>query len=121
MDGGEPGTMSCVNRWSTRFVALALLWIVFPGAMEATENLAHLLNSGHLAHAAESGDSHSEPGPEHGCNATFHLCSCHVAPTGVLAAGASTAGIDFTDPLLAQPAQNVSAPHLHNIEHPPQV
>jgi len=113
--------MPSVKRWSARLIALALLWIVFPGAMEATENLAHLLNSGHLAHATETGDSHSEPGPEHGCNATFHLCSCHVAPTGVLAAGAPAAGIEYADPLLAQFEQHASLPHLHNIEHPPQV
>ncbi len=110
-----------VKRWGSRTVALALLWILFPGAMEATENLAHLLNSGHLAHAAERGDSHSEPGPEHGCNATLHLCSCHVAPSGLLARAAPAPAVEHVDPVLMRLAERASSGHLHNIEHPPQV
>jgi hypothetical protein len=109
-----------VNRWTSRIVALALLWIVVPGAIEATENLAHLLDSGHLAHAAESGDSHSEPGPEHGCNATFHLCSCHAAPSGLPADAAVAAASEPAAPLVARLAERTCAGHRHNIEHPPQ-
>ena len=112
--------MHDVRHWAIRFVALALLWLVLPGTAEATENIAHLLRSGHLAHAAESGDSHSEPGPEHGCNTTFHLCSCHLSLTGLMTAAVKvSAAADerapFRDRALTAPLG-----HLHNIEHPPR-
>ena len=112
--------MPSVRRWSFRIVALALLWMVLPGAMEATENLGHLLSSGHLAHAAESGDSHSESGPEHACNATLHLCSCHLTALGLLEKPAPPTASGHADQFLVQVAEHGSSAHLHDIEHPPR-
>ncbi|MFQ5526918.1 MAG: hypothetical protein ACE5GX_11750 [Thermoanaerobaculia bacterium] len=109
-----------MKRWIARLVALALLWIIFPGVMEATENLAHIVRSGHLAHAAEDGDSHSDPGPEHGCNGTFHLCSCHLTQAGLLAAaGPAAAGAD-EGLLFVDRGDGAASGHQHNIEHPPR-
>ncbi len=109
-----------VERWMIRLVAAASLWMVFPGAMEATENLGHLLMSGHLAHAAENGDEHSDSGPEHGCDATLHLCSCHVAPAGLLAAPIPRRGAGQSGSVVASLPEPGTSAHLHNIEHPPQ-
>ena len=61
--------------------ALALLASLTPGFAEVVENLGHLVVRGHLAHTEAHGDDHSQPSPEHGCNATFHLCSCHASPS----------------------------------------
>ncbi|HEX9733771.1 MAG TPA: hypothetical protein VGG06_17505 [Thermoanaerobaculia bacterium] len=60
-----------------RGLAAVLLLALVPGVSEIVENVVHLAVEGHAAHARPSGDQHSEPGPEHGCNGTFHLCSCH--------------------------------------------
>ncbi len=109
-----------VRHWAIRFVALALLWLVLPGTAEATENIAHILRSGHLAHAAESGDSHSEPGPEHGCNTTFHLCSCHLSLTGLLTAAAEASRAPDERGSFRDGAVGAPLGHRHNIEHPPR-
>lgn len=66
-------------------VVVLLLWTLLPGTWELAENVSHLIRDGHLAHAAATGHSHSEPGPEHGCSGTLHFCSCHVSPHGLIA------------------------------------
>jgi len=109
-----------VRSGATRLLALALLWMIFPGALEATENIAHALRSGHLAHAAEAGDSHSDPGPEHGCNGTFHLCSCHPAPVGLLATASPLLAVADEDSFFIDRAPDDVSGHQHSIEHPPR-
>ena len=61
----------------TRLVVLVLVWSIVPGSAEALENAAHWLREGHLAHQQSQTDDHSDPGPEHGCTGTFHMCPCH--------------------------------------------
>lgn len=112
--------MPPVKRWIARLVALGLLWMIFPGAMEATENLGHVLRSGHLAHATESGDSHSDPGPEHGCNGTFHLCSCHFTAPGLLAAVGPALGAADEGQLFVDQTVGRASGHLHSVERPPR-
>ena len=109
-----------VKRWTAHLVALGLLWMIFPGALEATENLAHALRSGHLAHAAESGDSHSDPGPEHGCNGTFHLCSCHLTASGLLAAAGPTLAVAEEGLLFVDPPGGGASGHLYSVRRPPR-
>ena len=65
-----------------RLFATLLLLALFPGLGEAVENFGHLLEEGHLAHLQEhraDAEHESGPGPEHGCNGTFHVCPCHVS------------------------------------------
>lgn len=65
------------SRPLRRWIAALLFLSLCPGAVEALENAGHLLVEGHLAHAVENGDRHADPGPEHGCAGTFHVCGCH--------------------------------------------
>lgn len=58
-------------------MVVALVWGLVPGMSEATENLWHLVRTGHSAHDLSAGQGHAPHGKEHGCNGTFHLCSCH--------------------------------------------
>jgi len=112
--------MPAVKRWGTRLVALSLLWMIFPGGLEATENLAHILVSGHLAHAVETGDAHSDPGPEHGCNAVFHACSCHLTPPGHLTGAEAASAMADKDVLFVDRSPSGASGHYHDIEHPPR-
>jgi len=112
--------MPLVKRWIARLVALGLLWMIFPGAMEATVDVAHAVRSGHLAHAAEDGDSHSDPSPEHGCNGTFHLCSCHFTQAGLLAAAGPAPAAADESPMSVDRGIGGASGHKHNVEHPPR-
>ncbi len=73
----------CLHPFFTmaRFARLlligVLLWSLLPGLGEVVENSIHFLRHGHLAHdPASPGESHAPVDPEHGCGATFRLCSC---------------------------------------------
>ena len=112
--------LPAVKHWASRLVALTLLWVIFPGSLEATENLAHILANGHLAHAEEAGDSHSDPGPEHGCNGVFHLCSCHLTPLGRLTDSQLAPTITDEHALPVDRSSDRAFGHQHDIEHPPQ-
>jgi hypothetical protein len=63
---------------SRAYVALFLVYLFFPGAHEATENLFHLVAHGDLAHQVQDADHH-EPGAEHDCSGLFHSCLCHAS------------------------------------------
>ncbi len=72
----------------------ALVALLTPGLVEAAENLWHVVESGHAAHAADAGRDHLPQDEEHGCSGTFHLCSCHPTPAGrQTAAGWVTDGL----------------------------
>jgi hypothetical protein len=105
-----------------RWLAVVVLVALTPGTGELFENLGHLLVEGHLAHAEEQGDDHSAPGSEHGCNGTFHLCSCHStqsffkpspSPLGRLPAA--------VDRLAATKPESARAGFHHVPERPPRV
>jgi hypothetical protein len=112
--------MPPVSYLRVRLVAIALVWVIFPGALQATENIAHLAQNGHLPHAAESGDSHSDPGPEHGCNGAFHICSCHLSAAGLLSASAPSLVAPDGVSQYRDGQASLGAGHQHNIEHPPR-
>lgn len=57
-----------------------LVALLMPGLVEAAENLWHVVEAGHSAHAVDAGRGHMPQDEEHGCSGTFHLCSCHPAP-----------------------------------------
>lgn len=86
------------TRSLCRWIAVVLLYCMMPGVGEVVENLDHLILEGHFAHAQASHrqDSRGEY-PEHGCNGTFHLCSCHITlsfltPAGIALVGALPPG-----------------------------
>lgn len=78
--------------WVRRISALVLLLVLFPGAGEAIENAVHLVGFGHTAHAAGTSDQHEPSGSEHGCGGMFHLCTCCMQVSGVLAVTARLGG-----------------------------
>lgn len=105
-----------------RSLAAVLFLLLVPGVSEVVENLVHVAIHGHAAHARPSGDRHSEPGPEHGCNGTFHLCSCHASLSYLVAKP--------LPPLRSRPPDALSRPReraslhtgYHHIpERPPRV
>lgn len=112
--------MSTMRRWPIRIVVLVLLWVVLPGAMEASEDVAYFLSNGHRAHAAEREGSPSDPGPEHGCSAMYHLCSCHLTPPVSLAATSVASYATGADWLFVDRTVHGSTGHSHNIDHPPR-
>jgi len=59
--------------------ALVLALAMMPGTFEVTENTAHLVTEGHLAHATPDGDHHGPADSEHGCTPTLHVCGCHAS------------------------------------------
>ena len=63
-------------KWTRTYVALTLVFLFVPGAVEATENVVHLVAHGDLAHASHNA-SHRETGSEHDCSGLFHSCVCH--------------------------------------------
>lgn len=65
---------------ATRCLVLVLTVMLIPGLVEGVENLWHLAEEGHAAHATSEGVDHDRSDDdEHGCTGTFHLCSCHHA------------------------------------------
>ncbi len=63
-------------RRTTPWVALALVYLMTPGSGELTENVVHLVTTGHTAHAVDDADHHPT-GVEHGCSGPYHVCECH--------------------------------------------
>jgi hypothetical protein len=103
-----------VAKLTVRLAALLLLWALFPGAGEVTENLVHLSLHGHTAHAAGHADDHAKPGAEHGCTGPFHVCSCHTSTPFELTRAAKL-------PSLRSTLAELAAPPLHLLArpHPP--
>ncbi len=100
---------------------LALLLALAPGLGEVVENVVHLATQGHLAHAQETGDQHAERGPEHGCNGTFHLCTCHNSSTGLRPGRPPRARFpDLVDTLAPAPAGSTHTGFHHVPERPPR-
>jgi hypothetical protein len=75
-------------------LALLLVYLMVPGAAEATEYVVHWVHHGDSAHAASAGHAERDGDDEHGCSGAYHLCLCHHA-TGFAAA--------TTRPTLVQP------------------
>lgn len=65
-----------MSRWTHKILLVLLIVLLVPGALEVVENLWHLCLKGHVAHAVDAGADHAPKGQEHGCNGTFHFCSC---------------------------------------------
>lgn len=55
---------------------MLLIYLMTPAAVELTENVVHLVMTGHSAHAFGDG-AHRPDGPEHGCSGIVHVCGCH--------------------------------------------
>lgn len=64
-----------------RWLAFFLVLVIAPGTMEVVERAVHFAKYGDIADA--DGDKHDAAplgADEHGCNGTFHFCSCHGNP-----------------------------------------
>lgn len=101
-------------------IAALLVWTLFPGSSEASEQIVHLLRNGHLAHSIPADPDESPAGPEHGCQGAMHVCRC--CPSSA----ASVTQFAFLSPLvvLAPRAERVRVvhtdPHLLHVFHPPR-
>lgn len=56
-------------------VAVALVYLMTPMAAELTENVVHVITSGHTAHALNDAE-HATDDPEHCCSGPTHVCGC---------------------------------------------
>ncbi len=62
-------------------LALVLVWSLFPGTRELTEQVVHLVQNGHLAHLIPNDPDACPVDAEHGCQGPMHLCQCcHSTP-----------------------------------------
>jgi len=103
-------------------VAALLIYTMMPGAGELTENVVHLVTSGHGAHALNDGD-HQPRGAEHGCSGTFHVCSCcHVVAFSPMPDGvACDIPMERTDRIESCAERLRSSGHRDGIFRPPTV
>jgi hypothetical protein len=106
-------------------MAMTLVFLLSPGAAEATENIVHIATGHGFAHAAHEDDHHhDEPTTdEHGCSATFHSCGCcaTVVPFAVRSPlVATTPDSDDARVLpMPEPAEGHGREPLHNLLRPP--
>lgn len=76
-DDGDSSTVVVVLDWRGMWsvvravVAVTLLGLVTPGAIELVEDVAHFVMHGDSLHDG----AHDE---QHCCSGAFHVCSCHV-------------------------------------------
>ncbi len=66
-------------RWLRPYIVVLMVFGMIPGAGELIENVIHLVEHGHSAHALDDED-HERRGAEHGCSGTSHDCSCCQSP-----------------------------------------
>lgn len=76
-------------------IAIILVFMLTPGAVELVENAAHMVSEGHSAHAFDDA-GHTPEGDEHGCSGTFHACSCHASPVFIV--GQSSLAVSMACP-----------------------
>jgi hypothetical protein len=108
------------RRLSRVLVALLLVWTLVPGSGEATEQVLHLLQNGHLAHSIPDDPDEEPLGTEHGCQGTMHICRCcPSSPASVLQAGLVFPPATIATPVSLPPAGHGDA-HLLNVFHPPR-
>lgn len=102
-------------------VVATLAWLLVPGLSEATENLWHLLRTGHGAHDLSAGAGHAPQDEEHGCTGTFHLCSCHHTVPSELAPAVDLRRCGAVRESLKQTERAVRDGTPSPLEHPPQL
>ena len=102
-------------------VALALTWSLFPGTREMTEQVVHLVQSGHLAHSIPNDPDAGPEDAEHDCQGAMHLCQCcHTAPL-VIAAGADSITPPESTPSVAWASSALhDDPRLDRVFRPPK-
>jgi hypothetical protein len=91
---------------------LLVIWLsvgLAPGFGEVVESSVHVATAGHLAHTEAAHGDFSDPGSEHGCGTTEHLCGC--CTSQVVAAGPAVwaIGPTTTTPELAHPGAQVAS------------
>ncbi len=65
-----------------------------PGLAEVGEAVVHLARTGHAAHTATDRGDLGDQGPEHGCGATQHNCTCCATQVVLASAGIAFASRD---------------------------
>ncbi len=78
--------------WLRPYIAVFTVYCMTPGAVEVIENVIHVTQNGHTAHAFDD-DYHTPQGVEHGCAGTLHVCSCCQTPVFVRPRIAATVSI----------------------------
>jgi hypothetical protein len=76
------------------FLVLMLIHGLSPGLAEVGEAVVHYARTGHVAHTAADHGDLGDQGPEHGCGATEHHCTCCSAQVVVPSAGVVVASLD---------------------------
>lgn len=109
-----------VLRLAGRLLVLALAWVLTPGLAEVTENVWHLAVAGHTAHAAGEGADHVPEDAEHGCNGTFHVCSCHHTPASDLVPAPALRLADPGRELALFRSVDAPEPPLPRLDRPPR-
>jgi len=109
-----------VVMWSRPYIAFLAIYCMIPGAGEIVENVVHLVENGHTAHALNDAD-HERQGAEHGCSGTSHVCSCCQTPAfmgaKLIAAGSPNPFADSN--LLAPPTDVIADGFLSGVFRPP--
>lgn len=113
------------NPWRMRRTAASFLlgtFVLFalPGMTEVIENLVHLVEAGHTAHAVDTDDHHADAGDEHGCTGSYHLCSCCTSLPACAAVASVTPRLGSATPSHApdHPDQ-IGSGFVREIERPP--
>ena len=101
-------------------IAVLTVYCMIPGSGEIIENVLHLAQHGHTAHAFDDED-HEREGAEHGCTGTVHVCSCCQSPAFTfveLSAGVSSTPV--VSLLMTSPVADLSADgYLTGVFRPP--
>ena len=82
------GTHGIIKLRMTKMFSVVAIFVMLqmvPGSGEMFENIVHLVQEGHLAHALPDA-AHQDNGPEHGCSGPFHFCHCHTSTVFLLSA-----------------------------------
>lgn len=107
------------RRLFARLLALVLVLALTPGLVEAVENVWHLAQNGHSAHATGESSDHQPTDEEHGCSGTFHMCSCHHA-SSTMPGTPSPQALSQVETHPAPTPSLPSAPMLSGLLRPPQ-
>jgi len=109
-------------RRTCPYVAVLLIYLMMPAAIEITENLVHLALTGHAAHAIDDA-AHRPDDPEHGCSGPLHVCPCHASTAFTVARSTVAVGIPIPDEIeVRHSAEDTPTEgHLEDVFRPPIV
>lgn len=101
-------------------LAVAMVYVMTPGASELAENVVHLVTHGDSAHSDEhSGETESD---EHGCSGPYHACVCHHTSSFVTVAVRANvaAAISVNVPTPGDATWGLDSGYVAEVDRPPQ-